>query len=228
MIRKVLIISALAVGLLAVPAWATNIEFTGAPYSNWKTHGPHQYSGTKGSIGFTLGAFKKNGQKNAWLGFKKRTVNGVTAVGIGVHRGRAGNEIGPGEQLSFALDNGQSVYLSSFTVNFLYLEYTNKPHKKPFFEGLKYSVDDGLTWQTVFQNDPTQTFPKPFTSGAMTVDLSGTKATSLLLRSSGIKDHDFTLNSVRVAGAETPEPTTLLLFGSVLAGGAFLRRRRHA
>lgn len=228
MIRKVLIISALAVGLLAVPAWATNIEFTGAPYSNWTNHGPHKYSGTEGGIGFTLEAFKKNGQKNAFLGFKKRTVKGVTAVGIGVHGGWAGNEIGRGEQLSFALDGGQAVYLSSFTVNFLYREYTNRPPCKQHLEGLKYSVDEGLTWQTVFQNDPTQTFPKPFTSGAMTVNLSGLGATSLLLRSSGMKDHDFVLNTVRVAGAETPEPATLLLFGSVLAGGAFLRRRRRA
>jgi|Deesub1362A_J573_1020465.scaffolds.fasta_scaffold08439_3 hypothetical protein len=213
--------------LAAVPAGASTITFAGAPYSSWHP-GPHSYTTTFDGIGLTISAWNTRGHWRR-LGYKDETHQGVRAVGIGVHGGHAGGEIGRGEELRFTFD--QPVLLTSFTTNFQYWEYTNRPPHTRFFEGGKYRLFDGVSWGSwvdFSQTDYLQTYPNPFTPGQVTVAFgSGVQVWGLAIRASGLRDHDFTVHSLSAQAANAvPEPGTLLLMAGPLLGLVAWRRRR--
>ena len=235
-------LAALTVACVAIFAFAASsqaavINFTGAPYNSW-TSGPHSYTTSLGGTDMTVSAWSTYGggccgYHSADLGYKEESRDGATAAGIGVWGGSAGGEIDPGQMLYFEFDGG--VDLTSFTTNFQYWEYTNQPQQNQYSEWGQYRIFDGVSWGdwTYFgQTDNTQTYPNPFTEGAVTVSFGeGTKAFALAIKSSGCKDHDFTINQITTAGggAATPEPASMLLLASALGGvGLFGMRRRSA
>lgn len=212
---------------------AALIEFTGAPYNTWYP-GPRFYSNVVDDIAFRVGAYStlpSHGHGKPRLGYKYEARDGAVAEGIGVYGGYADGEIDPGEELRIRLSDatGQNdpVYLSSFTVNFLYWEYTNQPSWTRYFEGLSYSIDSGSTWNTLYQPDIAQTYPDPFTAGELIVSFgANTLVSELRLRSSGQIDHDYTLNSIVAnTSSAVPEPSTALLFVSALGIVGVVRRR---
>jgi hypothetical protein len=223
----------LAILAFAASSQAAVINFTGAPYNSW-TSGPHSYTTSLGGTDMTVSAWSTygcGGYKAKDLGYKEESRDGATAAGIGVWGGAAGGEIDPGETLYFDFDGG--VDLTSFTTNFQYWEYTNQPQHKQYREWGQYRIFDGVSWGdwTYFsQTDSSQTYPNPFTEGAVTVSFgsSGTTAFALAIKSSGCKDHDFTINQITTAGggAATPEPASMLLLASALGGFGFFRMRR--
>jgi hypothetical protein len=233
-------LASLAVACLMIFAFASSgqaavINFTGAPYNTW-TSGPHSYTTSLGGTDMTVSAWEtygRYGYKEKDLGYKEESRDGATAAGIGVWGGAAGGEIDPGEMLYFEFAGG--VDLTSFTTNFQYKEYTNTPEHKQYYEWGQYKIFDGVSWSdwTYFgQDDSTQTYPNPFTPGAVTVSFgsSGTQAWKLAIKASGCKDHDFTINQITTGGggggAATPEPASMLLLASALGGFGFFRMRR--
>ncbi len=224
-----LMVACLMVFAFAASGQAAVINFTGAPYNSW-TSGPHSYTTSLGDASITMSAWSTRGYSRN-LGYKEETHDGTTAAGIGVWGGPADGEIDPGEMLVFNFDRG--VDLTSFTTNFQYYEYTNQPKKKRFYEYGEFSLFDGVSWGawTDFgQTDKMQTYPNPFTPGAVTVSFgSGTQAWGLAIKSSGACDHDFTVNQITTAGggSATPEPASMLLFASALGGIGLIGWRRR-
>lgn len=224
----------LALALVPAIAFGETISFTGGPYNTWNP-GPLTYGFDEGDIHLTLSA--TSGGQAQYLGYKYETGNGNIAEGIGVYGGFAGGEIDPGEELIIGLvDNApenRPVYLTSFTVNFLYYEYTSRGRGSRYFEGLKYSTDGGANYTSVFQSDFGQTYPNPFTPGELIVSFGpGVASSDFRLRSSGQFDHDFTLNQITAVvgegpGSEIPEPGTLILLGSAAGAYGLIRRRRR-
>ena len=211
---------------------AALIEFTGAPYNTWYP-GPSLYSSVVDDIAFQVSAYSStwHGLTPANLGYKYEARDGAVAEGIGVYGGYAGGEIDPGQELRVELSDATAqnnpVYLSSFTVNFLYWEYTNQAPWTQYFEGLSYSIDSGVTWNTLYQPDIAQTYPNPFTPGELIVSFgANTLVSDLRLRSSGQTDHDYTLNSIVAStNSAVPEPSTALLLVSALGIVGVVRRR---
>jgi len=229
-------LSLFSITLAAGAAQAALIEFTGAPYNTWYP-GPRFYSSVVDDIAFQAGAYfipPVSGHDKPKLGYKYESRDGAVAEGIGVYGGYAQGEIDPGEELRLELSDasGQNrpVYLSSFTVNFLYWEYTNQPPSTQYFEGLSYSLNSGATWNTLYQSDYAQTYPNPFTPGELIVSFgANTLVSELRLRSSGQADHDFVLHAVTAStsSAAVPEPGTMVLMASALAIMGGLRHRRR-
>jgi hypothetical protein len=209
----------------AGPAGASYMEFSGSPYSGWKSGGPHSFATDFDGVGLTISAWNASGGPLR-LGYKEQSRGGQTAVGIGVAGGPAGGEIDPNQELRFSFES--PLILDSIVTNFQYYEYTNRPEGSQWFEGGSYRLFDGVSWgawMDFAQTDAGQTYPNPFTPGQVTVAFGeGVKAWGVAIRSSGIKDHDFTVHSLEARQA-VPEPGTWLLLASALAGAGVLRRR---
>lgn len=170
-----------------------------------------------GSASFTYGDVTLT----AWPYSEGATLWHDSIDGIGVRHSYEADEIESNEilQVSFASDvTLETIYLSDF-----FYEYRSGSW---YNEIGYYSLDDGNSW--ILFTAPDSNLPSPSTNGEMSIAV-GVEVSSVWFRAPGIigtEDHDFALQMLDITAV--PEPSTLLLLGTGLAGLlAFNRKRKY-
>lgn len=209
MFYRILATMALAVVLMAAPASAATINFLD---SSWN---PGATQTLTKDLSY-LGA--------GWAGVTL-TVHSIptnlywdSTDGFGV-RGGEDDEVDGQEILSFTFS--KPVFLQSAGITNLF--YESSTH--PYIEKGYYAIDGGAN--VLFQAAPGQLIN--VTNGVTTLDLGNIGGQAILFSAYNTagENHDYSVSSLSVTLTQTPEPGTLLLLGSALAGGAFWRRRRR-
>ncbi len=215
MLRKTAIVLGLAMALLATPASAANINFLD---SFWRPDSPQTFTRSLSYLGAE------------WAGVTLTVTSVPTNIywdntdGYGV-TGGINDQIDHQEALVFTFN--RPVLLQSVGITDLF----HRSHDHPYIEKGYYTVDLGAP--QLFEAVPGQVVGS--TNGVANPDLGGQQGTTLTFTAFNPKSqvphehHDYSVSSINATLiAQTPEPATLLLFGSALFGGAFFRRRRHA
>lgn len=209
MFKRALTIAFVALGLMVAPASAATINFLDSAFNPGSTQSKIYDLGYLGTswVGtfLTVSSIPTNLYWDSTDGF------GVT--------GGENDEVDGSEVLTFTFS--KEVTLNSIGITDLFHESTSHP----YVESGKYSIDGGTT--TLFYAAPGQI---PGTNGVTSVNLGGVVGTTVAFFSNDIfegENHDFSVSSISISQAGTPEPGTMLLFGTALASGAFFRRRRR-
>lgn len=94
-----------------------------------------------------------------------------------------------------------------------------------------YSLNDGVSWTQFIA--PDSNLPSPATNGELSIAIGGIKTDSIWLKAHVNntytnyfyrQDHEFALQRLDIS--QVPEPSTLILLGSGLAGVALLGKKR--
>ena len=216
MFRKTSIILALAIALLAVPASAASINFLD---SSWNPGASHTFTRDLGYLGagwagttLTVTSIPTN------LYWDNNDGNGY-ADGFGVTGGE-NDEVDRREVLAFTFN--KPVFLQSVGITDLFYESTSHPYIEKGF----YSIDGGAN--QLFQAAAGQLIN--VTNGITSLDLGNTSGQAVVFTAYNVsgENHDYSVSGINATLTQTPEPGTLILLGSALFGGAFLRRRRRS
>lgn len=221
MAKRILFIALLALGLMATPALATDISFLDSAWNPGNTNSFTRDLGYLGSewAGITLTIASGPGN----LYWDNNDGNGF-ADGYGVKGGEQ-DEVDLSEVLTMTFS--QAVNLTAIDITDLFYK-----EGEGYAEVGYYALNGGAAVEFL-QTDTSQT-PSPASNGLLTIDLGlGQSVTSITF--TGLTDvpsgqnHDYSVSGLRAASTtQTPEPGTMLLFGTALAGGAFFRRRRRS
>ncbi len=207
--RRTAIILGLAMVLLAMPASAANINFLD---SSWNPGSTQTFTRNLSYLGA------------GWTGVTLTVASVPTNLywdstdGYGVTGGE-NDEVDGQETLIFTFS--QPVYLQSLGITDLFYESTNHP----YIEKGYYSVDLGAP--QLFQAASGQHIN--VTNGVTSIDLGGQPGFAIAFTAFNTngENHDYSVSAINATLTQTPEPATLLLFGSALFGGTFFRRRRR-
>jgi len=163
-----------------------------------------------------------------------RTVDGLTITiessprnlywdsndGLGILGGDDNDEVDGAEDLTVEFVLPTSAYVDYFLISDLF--YSETDSIGAFNEEGKWSVDNGFTWNTFQQTDPTQ-LPSPASNGTYYLTIGQSINSILFMADDSLRDNDYSLAGVEVSG--TPEPATMLLVSTGLLGLAGFRRK---